>query len=313
MINVADNKITMSYSSMNTFDGCARKYQYQKLLGIADVRASNQFAADVGNAMHRAFQDYLIHKDREQAFWVLMKSFPKYEYNYVNHKRGLLPCFTTLDAMINQAPEMELVKIQLGDEIRCAIEVPFEIEITNSALSELGYKFFITGAIDALMYDNYKETFKTLDIKTHQNFQTNREAEYEYNSQQTPYSFVLQHIAGKEISSFDVVYLDTFIDILNPRVTEYEYTRYPYDIYEWLQKTANRTHQIARYIKQGNFPRKETGCTFFNKTCKFFEHCRNDDIEDIKQMLLLETLGLEPREKEEPWISLQLELPEKYL
>src|SRR3546814_9472736 len=75
---------------------------------------------------------------------------------------------------------------------------------------------------------------RTLDIKTNRSFLRDASPKYQFDNQQTPYGIALSHVTGVPIDEFEVLYLDCFVDLVEPRTTLYSYHRDSTDIEEWL-------------------------------------------------------------------------------
>jgi hypothetical protein len=312
---------SISYSSRNTFKGCERKFELSKLYPRRERQWDDNYAADVGNAIHRGFQDYLIHRDVEQATWALMMAFP-WESEFAQEKddRKFEAVLSTFEEMLatNVLDDYELAKIKrpnTPEEIAAgltegvivpAIEVPFAIRFRNLILPD-GRGIQYTGYIDAVMYKLTSEMFRTLDIKTTRMHVLDATAKYEFNDQQVPYGIVIEHIANKAVEQFEVLYFDTYIDLLEPDVKLYPFTKNQVDIQEWMIGVALTVQQIKQYMEAGFFPRTGGGCMSFNKPCNFMQVCASRDKDYINEWFLM---GEEPKGREpfHPWIIADLEI-----
>ena len=130
---MTDDYLRVSYSSLNTFESCPRKFEFSKLF---DRRpwTGEEFAAAVGTALHKGYQEYLVSNDRDKALWAMAKAYPhELEWTVEASKaepRSLAACAITLDAMIDSDAmnEWEVAQIKNPQgEIVPAIEVPYEI------------------------------------------------------------------------------------------------------------------------------------------------------------------------------------------
>jgi hypothetical protein len=304
-----DNYLRVSYSSMNVFESCARKFEFQKLYPrSSDSR--EQFAADVGTAIHHGYQNYLIHNDRDQATWAYLKDYP-YALEFMQEKddRSCEAGLATLESMYDSIDmaEWELASIKRPDGIIVpAIEVPFELRFKGITLPD-GRGIAFTGFLDALMSHRFYGTKRTLDIKTHRRYAKDAVAKYKFDSQQVPYGIIVEHLQSNPVESFEVLYLDCFVDVGEPRVTLYPFTKTKEDIQEWLMKKVMQFQTMIRYMEMDFFPRTDGGCTSWNKPCWFLDVCQSRNQEAITEWLLN---GGEPtvRPYEQPWIIADLEL-----
>lgn len=307
--------LRVSDSSLNTFASCARKFEFNKLYPRRK-RDNDSFAADVGSALHAGFQEFLISGDEDRALWALLNKYP-YELEYQQEKddRSTYAAISTLEEMISNTSmyEYELARIMRPatpeellanpDVLRYeapAIEVPFEITLGGIVLPDgRGVKY--TGFIDAIMRSQVTGLFRTLDIKTHRRHLRDATAKYLFAGQQIPYGIVVDHIAGQPVEEFNVLYYDCFVDLVEPRVQMYEFTKYRDDMQEWLLDTVMTVRQIQTFMEMNHFPRTKGGCMSFNSPCYFLDVCPSRSREDIEIMLLM---GDEPAPErvDTPWI-----------
>lgn len=320
----------LSYSSNGTFDSCMRRFELSR--GYKQLRAwEDSIASGSGTSLHHGIQSYMEFNDPDKAMWALMTSYPHALSMGPTDDRSLEACMSTLELMMEVAhnQEFELAKIRrpelpdrraghegemIPSEIVGATEVPFEIEIVRSggrSALVTGGRLTFVGFIDAIMTSRYTGRFRCTDVKTHRDNKHDRSSAYKFNTQQTPYGAVLEHIQGGEVLDFDVNYLDCFVDLVNPRVENYDYTRSRQDVMDWF---ANRIIQVQRLnaaLASSYFPRTENGCTFFNRPCRYMDVCESRDPDTVQSILLM---GGEP-DVEKPfdaWINVQLEVPDAF-
>src|SRR3546814_18723069 len=81
----------------------------------------------------------------------------------------------------------------------------------------------------------------------------------------------MSHVSGVPIDEFEVLYLDCFVDLVEPRTTLYSYHRDSTDIEEWLVNTVIRAERIKRAVEMDYFPRPDNGCLTYNRPCEFME------------------------------------------
>src|SRR3990167_1269600 len=295
--------LRFSYSSMNVFSSCNRKFELQKLYPQRD-RGEDMFAADVGTALHKGYQNYLITQDENQAIWAYLEAYPyELEQRESNDYRSCEAGRSTLIEMLEsvQMADYELAMIKNPEGLIVpAIEVPFEIRFKGITLPD-GRGIAFTGFMDAVMRNLITGSFRTTDIKTHRRSLNDATAKYKFDSQQTPYGIAIEHIQGNPVDDFEVLYLDCYVDILEPRVTLYPFSRTSEDVQEWLTNKVLEFKSIQRYMEMGFFPRTDGGCLFYNKPCRFLEPCTSRERETIEMWLLM---GEEPKAPrlDQPWI-----------
>ena len=300
----------VSYSSLNTAASCLRKFEFNKLYPRKPRDQEEQFAADVGKALHAAVQHWMIHGDEDAALWILMREFPYvWEYYQTRDDRNLEAAIATLEMIVDSVDmtEWELVEIRLEDgTVVPAIEVPFEIRLKGLTLSD-GREIVYTGFIDAIMRHKGTGLVRTLDIKTHRSTLRDATAKYKFDSQQVPYGIIVEHLQGNVVEQFEVLYLDCFIDLVEPRVTLYPFLKLHEDLQEWMMDTLLRIRQIQTSHQMDYFPRASGGCMAWNKPCYFLDVCETRN-KDAIEMWLLE--GEEPAEERpwDPWIRVELDM-----
>lgn len=303
-----------SYSSGNTFESCARKFELDKLYPKR-LRNDDAYAADTGSALHHGYQNFLATRDRDAATWAFMESFPyELEFRQENDYRDFNACMCTFDEMLDSYAlgDYELAQIKKPDgTIVPATEVPFEIRFEGLDLPPTlkypnGCGVAFTGYIDAIMRNLMTDQFQTLDIKTHRDRTKDRTGKYKFDSQQIPYGLVVDHIAGQPIDQFSVLYLDCFIDILEPRVTRYPFLKSQEDLREWLLTRVMQYQSMQRFITGGFFPRTSGGCMFYNRPCRYLEPCVSRDPKVLNEWFLMGETAEDRVDTWEPWVTVTI-------
>lgn len=299
----------VSYSSLNLLATCMRKFEFNKTYPRR-IRDSDQYAADVGTSLHKGLQDYMVHANEDSAYWQVMKSFPYFwEYNQTRDDRSLEAALYTLDEMIFKMDmsDWELMEIVKPDgSIVPAIEVPFEIRLKGLDLPD-GRGVAFTGFMDAAMRHRSHGLVRTLDIKTHRRAREDATPVYKYDSQQIPYGIVLEHVQGNPVEEFEVLYLDSYIDIVEPRVHLYPFMKDSTDIQEWLINTVMSVQRIQRAMEMDYFPRTDGGCLSWNRPCFFLDVCQSRDREGIIEWMIGES-DIEERVETQPWIVAEIDV-----
>ena len=313
---MAKEYLRLSYSSGNVFESCARKFELDKLYPKR-IPKEDAFAADVGSALHHGYQNYLIHGDRDRAEWEFLQAYPyKLEFMEANDYRSCEASLATLEEMItshsmgdyklaeikrpNTAEELEAG--MTGGVVVPAVEVPFEIRFDGLDLPPTpkypnGCGIAFIGYIHAIMRNMLTDMYRTMDIKTHRDNIIDRTGKYKFDSQQTPYGIVVDHVAGLSIKEFEVLYYDCKIDIIEPRVQLYRFKRSQNDIQEWLFSKVLQLQMIQKYASTDFFPRTSGGCMFYNRPCRYLDPCVSRDREVLENWFLM---GAEAAE-EKPW------------
>jgi len=287
----------------------------------------DNYAADVGTAIHKGYQHYLATHDRDESVWYFLQAFPVAdEWTQNNDYRSLEAALSTLEDMFDSVKmlEYELARIRRPNtvaEIEAgltdgvivpAVEVPFEIRFSGLEIPPCdhfpeGAGISIIGYIDAVMQNLGTGMFRTLDIKTSRQNLIDATAKFKFDAQQVPYGIVVDHIAQGEVESFEVLYLDCYIDLLEPRVTLYPFIKTRHDLQDWATNKLIQFRNIAGFAGSNYFPRTDGGCLFYNKPCRYLEPCTSRDRASLIEWFMM---GEEPAPQEEffPWIVADLNL-----
>ena len=301
--------LSLSYSSLLLADTCMRKFEFNKLYPRRP-RDSDAFAADVGTALHHGYQNYLVTQDLDAAIWALMRDYPYVsEYDQRFDDRSLEACISTLIEMTEEAgmTEWELMNIKRPDGVVVpAIEVPFALRLKGIVLPD-GRGVEYTGFMDAALRHRGHGAVRTMDIKTPRRTVADATPKYKYDSQQIPYGIVLEHLSGEAVTDFEVLYLDTFVDLVNPRCALYPFRKDSDDLQEWLVDTVLRVQRIQRAMEMDHFSRMDGGCLSWNRPCYFLEVCQSRDRDMIVEWMLM---GDEPapQVRESPWIIAEIDV-----
>lgn len=309
--------LRVSYSSLNTFESCPRRFEFDKLYPRLP-RDSMAFAADVGTALHHGYQNYLVTQDEDQAIWAMLESYP-FELEFVQEKddRSMEAALSTLEKMFESVDmrEYELAQIKKPDgTIVPAIEVPFEIRFRGIDIPPCpkypdGADIAFTGYIDAIMQNHLSGKYRTLDIKTNRDFSKDQTGKYQYDSQQLPYGIIVEHVVGGPINNFEVLYLDTLVDLTDPTVTLYPFAKTEDDIQEWLLTRILQFQMIQKYVQSDFFPRRSGGCMFYKKPCRYLTPCVSRDREMLFEWFM-EGSTLDEAQADspfEPWVVAEID------
>lgn len=307
--------LVLSHSSRESFRSCARKLEFRQFYGENRAREDDNFAGNVGNALHRGLATWLTTYDETKAIWSMLQSFPYDEemLKTYNSDRGLEACVATMDHLIHsgQLLSYEVAKIKLADgRIVDCIEVPFAIQITGAPL---GIPVWFVGFIDCILYDRLHDRYVVVDLKTTRQKNNDMFVRFQWDEQVIPYGIVLEHALGRSIEELDVSYFSVFIDLEKPRSEMFPVKKMDRDIHDWHLGLCDDIERIAKYYKMGWFPRVTGGstCLSYNRRCQFYDECGyrepsvlNDIIKGEPRTTLFRKMrdGTTP----EPWITTSL-------
>lgn len=319
--------LRVSYSSLNVFASCPRKFEFDKFYPRRARVFEDNYAADVGTALHAGYQHYLANQDKDAAVWVFMQAFPVAdEWNQTNDYRSFEAALSTLEEMFDSVKmlEYELARIRrpntqeeieaglTGGVVVPAVEVPFEIRFPGLTIPPCaafpdGAGIAVIGYIDAVMLNLGTGMYRTLDIKTSRMKLTDATGKFKFDGQQVPYGIVVDHIAQGQVEAFEVLYLDCYVDLLEPTVSLYPFLKTRQDLQDWATNKFIQFQQIARFAGTDYFPRTDGGCLFYNKPCRYLEPCQSRDRDTLVEWFLM---GEEPAETKPyfPWITAEVDL-----
>lgn len=300
----------VSYSSLSTASACPRKFQLNKLYP-QPPRGPNGLAANAGHAIHTGYQTFLHNQDVDEGLFALGLAYPHMDCWDSFNDRSWEACMATYMLMVQkfkgQHWQLAMIKNHLGETVP-AVEVPIELVFEGVRLPD-GRQISFVGYVDQIMF---REEIKGIkyrieDTKTHRNYTVDRTANYIYSGQPIPYAIALEHVLGHAIDSFEVNFLDCFVDVLNPKVEDYTYDKTQQDIQDWLYYAAKRITDICRYSELGHFPRTESGCTSYMKPCHRMDICAAREPESLYSLILG---GGQPAPIKEfnPWIKATIDM-----
>lgn len=300
-------QLRLSHSSRRTFHSCARKLEFRKF--HPSMSRDESLDGEVGHALHEGYQHYLIHKDRDAAMFAMLQRYPVHLNSNPSNSKSVEACYPTLNSMIDSGAflEYEIAEIKcLDGEVRKAIEVPFQIDITGFDLGN-GISVIYVGYVDAILYDKILDEYLVIDIKTTRWNLDDFTPVYHFDEQCIPYAIVLERILGRSLDNLTVKYISVYIDIEKPKVTPYEFRKTRADIEDWARGLLVDLQLIKMYYQMGWFKRNSNACVTFGKVCPHFSLCNTRDSNAIDKYL---TLGQEPYVEEAiiPWIKLDMEL-----
>lgn len=297
---MSDEYFRVSYSSLNSFEGCARLFEFNKLYPRTTPRP-NFFSGETGHALHAGHQEFMSSQDEQLAYWAMINRFPfEMELEENDSSRSAEACINTLELMLEceEMKRYELAEIENHrGEVVPAVEVPFELRFDKHVLPD-GRKLAFTGWIDEILRDRFTGTYASCDIKTTRMTTKDLDAKYRFDSQQIPYGMVVDHISGGKVEEFTVQYLHCFIDVSEPQVQLLPYKKTQEDLQEWLMNRSMQMERICRYAAMDYFPRTEAGCLRFFKPCSYLDVCQSRSRPDIMQWFLM---GQEPHVEEDDW------------
>ena len=310
------NVLQMSNSSRNRLHGCGRRFEFSKFFPAAARDGS--FAGDAGNAMHYAFGEYLLTRNRDVGAARLALTYPIRFQKSPFDTRSLEACYATYEALCDSTflSEYEIAKIVLPNgETKHAIEVPFTIRIPNFQLRAAdGSPIYVEyiGYIDFIMYSAFRNEYIVVDLKTTRQRMYDYTPKFAWDDQCLPYGLALEAILGREVTNMQVIYLVAYIDIEQPHVQPLTFNKTQENIEEWAFSLTADLIELRRYYNMGWFPRRSSSCFAYNRTCGYFDMCHIRDPNAIMSIILSQTglnlNDLPAGDTFEPWFTVDLDI-----
>jgi hypothetical protein len=285
-------RIVLSHSRMSTFYHCQNAYKFAHYYPQIDYqeedRGVTNFPMDVGTALHIAIQDYLEHRDYNQAIFRIWQNYPfaLYERGVGDQGRTIFAAISAFEAWVdsgipaayelvevNGKPSAELVgEIDLG-----SIEGPKEI-----------YDFVYQCHVDAIVRRLTDGEIMPIDIKTYAGL--NKLERYEYSTQLIPYTLISNMILERPRPlEFDSEYWFINVSLSDPKIDVKPIRKDQEDFKRWVTTIQQVARQIALNINHDSWPRNDGHCYQFGEFCPWAAECwsnrTNVELEEWYQAL----------------------------
>jgi hypothetical protein len=309
------DKLRLSHSSLTTLESCYRKWEFYKLLRL--YSKGDNFHGDTGNALHRGWQTFVLTEDKELAALSMMLAYPIHLNTDPRDYKSLEACLATLDAMIDHPilAGQQIAQILCKDGVtRPAIEVPFRINFPNFNIrlnngKEIEVEY--VGFIDVILYSILENVFSVMDIKSHRDNAKDLGSKFIYDQQPLPYGLVLQQAVSSELTSFAVQFLSCYVDIAEPKITPYRFTKTIDDVNDWVKSLVITLNNLKWMIEKQWFKRVASGshCRTYNRVCPAIDLCGSRDTEALFEYIQ-QTQADDPWKETpiDPWIELDIDM-----
>ena len=282
------DELRLSHSTLQTLESCPRKFEFSKL--YQNPKHEDSLATAFGTAIHRGFQEYLTSGDYNRAVYFMMLEYP-WEYGESAMKdRSAEGALALLDEMIKQFPseqyELAFINDSEGNPIPCT-EVAFRLWFdefrsvhmyplyNNGMIKPIAINY--VGYMDLVLHDKLNDKYIVVDIKTTSDRLDDLSPKYKFSDQTVPYGLVLNKLLGLSLDEIEVGYYVARPSITEPKVQFYKFYKSSEDLADWAQGMRVSLMQIATAIRHSYFPRTRSGCSFFGRTCPYFEYCQDRD------------------------------------
>jgi len=307
--------LTISNSSLNMFNDCARKLEFRKFYSCA--RWEDSHAASVGRALHEAMQEFISSRDLNSAIFKLYMNYP-YQYNTnPMDDRSIESCVGWLQkfAKNSKLEDLELVNFQTADGVQMpAHEVKFHLNLPSlpigkNPITGAPIPVIYVGFIDGVYRNVFSGKLTIVDYKTTTRNVNDWMLVYKFDQQCIPYAFVLGKLFQREFTTLDIAYLIVKLNLLEPSTIPLHLTKTQNDILDWVRGLWLQVQEIRTYATSNWWPRKNGNCMAFNRPCRYFDLCHERNPETIARLISLdENECSSDREVERPWVTLDLHI-----
>ncbi len=265
--------IRLSYSSLNLFHSCPRKFQLLKLLKGETEREESP-SLIFGSAFGIGVQTYLSTQSQSQALYAAWKAYYPILEDKIKTESNLLfllkSSFSHLD---NLLAEWEVPTFK-GKK---ALELSFRLNISED--------FYYVGYIDVVLQNRFTGSMAILEVKTTGLSLLSLDALYQNSGQALGYSIVLDQICGKENSLYEVIYfagqvLKTQFDC---RIHTNIYNKNLNDRLNWFIALSMDVQNLETMIENNIFPLRGNGCLSYMRACPFLGNCQLHSTDQPKE------------------------------
>ena len=259
-----------SYSQVELFHGCPRKYFLAKHEAMEKVRLRTgegiqeniDFA--FGHAVGAGVQSFLLYRNLDDAIFECATAWrADFEDSLPKKKKSLWQAIAAVESFVtlynsSDISDWELFTFPDGT---VGIEVSYELDCEN------GYKHY--GHIDLVMKNKITGRIGVFELKTH-GFQNFEESIYMNSAQGPGYAVVLDALIPG-LSSFDVKYV-----AYSAPGEKWDYHDFPQNVRrktDYLLDLVTTHSVMQRYQDMHMWPKRGGECYTFNRRCKFYGEC----------------------------------------
>lgn len=265
---VIEDEDSLSYSKLEKFYQCPRKYEVGQLKGLSEFSPSIHTA--FGHAIGAGVQEFLLSKDKEKAVLAAIAAYDHSDIELAIEKanKSLWFAISAIDIFSNF---YETHQLQNGEnfsdyevailEGKPAIELTFYIKLE-------GYNY--QGHIDLVLRHKLTGRLVVFEIKTSKYAETIED--WKNSNQALGYNVVLNNFV-KNMADYRVIYL--CYNTLQRQFYTLEFIKTLESRTEFLLSLLADVEQMNLYKQLGFWPKRGTACKDFNRPCEYFDRCDN--------------------------------------
>ena len=260
---------SLSYSSLETFNSCPRKFQLHKFYEDADQMRSSSVDMAFGHAVGTGIQSLLAGLSVNQALLQAMLAWSMPNLAAAKHttKKTLL---TALDLVANFAAyELEGItedwQLFIVDGKPCN-ELGFSLGLPDD------YEF--VGYLDVVLQNRITRELACLELKTTGSYSVD-EASYKNSAQTTGYALALD-VLCRNLELPPTIHVFYIVaSSATSQFTTFTSTKSKLDRAELLNDLVTQTKLIKFYHTAYGavFPKRGSSCMQFNRRCEYYGNC----------------------------------------
>lgn len=270
-------RLRLSYSSLELFNTCERKFELEKLLENPLAKEESEHLS-FGKAYGAGIGTYLSTQDKNMAiFQCWLKYFPLVDNSKGSKKtramavHALTCSFRALDTLLATYEVAEFNNAP-------AIELSFKLNINET-------KYFV-GHIDVVLRNKTTGKYYILEVKTTGMQLLDLKPLYQNSGQALGYSIALDSIVGEELNEYGVLYFVAQLPASNAQDNLVKIHTLPFhktivDRLGWFVTLGTDVQRMETLEKLKIFPKRGQSCLKYNRPCNYFGHCdmRNFDVQ----------------------------------
>lgn len=281
-------KLRLSYSSLDLFNTCERKFQLEKLLENPMAREESEHLS-FGHAFGAGVATYLSTQDKDQAiFQCWLRYYPVVENSKGSKKtrcmaiHALVCSFKSLDNLLQ---DYEVAEFNGAP----AVELSFRLNINER-------KYFV-GHIDVVLQNRISGKYFILEVKTTGLQLLDLKPLYQNSGQALGYSIALDKIVGQEINEYGILYFVAQLPASNAQDNLVKVHTLPFhknivDRLHWFVTLGTDVQRLETLEDLNIFPKRGGACLKYNRPCNYFGHCGFHNF-DVKKDLSKEIDSIE--------------------
>ena len=192
--------IRLSYSSLEVFHECERKWQLEKLLVDPAVREDTEHTV-FGKALGAGIATYLVTQDTDMALYQAWLSYwPELE----SDKKNIELC---MSALMSAFPQLDTLLMDYEVAFfdgKPAVELSFRLDISDD--------YYFVGHIDVVLRHRFTGVYSIFDVKSTGLNIFDLSPLYQNSGQVLGYSVALDSIVGSNLSSYGVGFIVAQVD-----------------------------------------------------------------------------------------------------